>query len=351
MKILFLGDNLGGGPAVLGEQVLKDLSFLKKIKKIYAVTNSRVNSSKLDKVEYIKFPKRTFFKLPKIIERLLLLKKLDKNIVVFNMTNFPIGTLFVKPEKEIVLIHNAYFFSSPKNDNKTTLFFYLREILARRIVLWIMSFLSDKNLTSFSVQSDFMFKLASKLQSRGFKVHKSRFHRPPSLPTNQYLKIQKNKWFYPASGEPHKNHMLLLDLFSSALKLNNEIKLYLTLRKNDKSTRLIMEKALNLGLTDSIVNLGWMDSNLKDIELANSEGIIFFSNFESLGLPMLEIIALKKRALILKSELSDELFEKGLTYDLLTTNEIQKAIEQKRFINALANPKTVPMATSKIKLD
>ena len=72
--------------------------------------------------------------------------------------------------------------------------------------------------------------------------------------------------------------MLLLDLFSSALKLNKEIKLYLTLRKNDKSTRLIMKKALNLGLADSIVNLGWMDSNLKDIELANSEGIIFFSN-------------------------------------------------------------------------
>ena len=55
-----------------------------------------------------------------------------------------------------------------------------------------------------------------------------------------------------------------------------------------------MKMALNLGLADSIVNLGWMDFNLKDIELANTEGIIFFSNFESLGLPMLEIIALKK---------------------------------------------------------
>lgn len=106
-------------------------------------------------------------------------------------------------------------------------------------------------------------------------------------PAKQVTKDKQFDFFYPASGDPHKNHDNLVKAWGLLQSSEKAPSLALTLGKRDK---VLIKK---LGGEDklkamSVTNLGDLDHEAVLNVMAHSKYIIFPSVFETLGLPLLE---------------------------------------------------------------
>jgi len=90
--------------------------------------------------------------------------------------------------------------------------------------------------------------------------------------------------FYPASLLPHKNHRLLRDPELLGYFFQNEIKVFLTIDSN----QFLSEPG------GSLVCLGRLDRDACISFLRQSDGLLFLSEFESLGLPLIEAASARK---------------------------------------------------------
>lgn len=90
--------------------------------------------------------------------------------------------------------------------------------------------------------------------------------------------------FYPASLLPHKNHRLLLDPILLDYLFRNEIKVSLTIDSN----------LFPAEPSGSLVCLGRLDRDACVAFLRQSDGLLFLSEFESLGLPLIEAVNARK---------------------------------------------------------
>lgn len=99
---------------------------------------------------------------------------------------------------------------------------------------------------------------------------------------------QPNTFFYPSTGEPHKNHLNLLKAWEILFGDGYNFELYLTLPISHIELCNEITNLKNKGL--KIYNLGLLNKTDLALRYARSEYIIFPSFFESFGMGIIEAV-------------------------------------------------------------
>lgn len=103
--------------------------------------------------------------------------------------------------------------------------------------------------------------------------------------------IKADYVIYPANPWPHKNHELLLRVFSRVLQqYAGELQLVLTGKLKD-STYDPMETAQKLGIAEKISDLGFVPAADMPGLYSGARMLVFPSKFEGFGIPVLEAMA------------------------------------------------------------
>ena len=149
--------------------------------------------------------------------------------------------------------------------------------------------------------------------------------------------------FYPASLLPHKNHRLLLDPELLNYLIRNEIKVSLTV-----DSHLFPSKT-----SGSLVCLGRLDRDACIAFLRQSDALLFLSEYESLGLPLIEAANARKPVICFDLPYSRELLGDSpyyIQHDFRGDNPICCALA--RFLFDQPNPRqsalmreTLPIST------
>jgi len=102
------------------------------------------------------------------------------------------------------------------------------------------------------------------------------------------IEKQPNTFFYPSTGEPHKNHINLLEAWENLFDKGYKYELYLTLPDSFIDLCKEITRLKNKGL--KIFNLDLLNKTDLGIQYAKSEYLIFPSFFESFGLGIVEAV-------------------------------------------------------------
>jgi glycosyltransferase involved in cell wall biosynthesis len=149
------------------------------------------------------------------------------------------------------------------------------------------------------------------------------------------MKVKKN-FLYVASGEPHKNHRNLTEAW--ALLAMEEIRpgLYLTLDKSRFSELCawIEGKTKSLGL--NVTNLGSISAQDLDRVYKGSLALIYPSDFESLGLPLIEARCAGLPILAAERDYVRDVVDPEETFDPNSPVSIARAV--KRFLEIPEKP-------------
>jgi hypothetical protein len=113
--------------------------------------------------------------------------------------------------------------------------------------------------------------------------------------------ISSDYFIYPSSGFPHKNE----HIFCKIAEFVNQKYPHLQFVLTTKASRLSNSKILNIGMVDRLHSLALIKYSL---------GVIFTSEEETLGLPLLEAIYYKKRCLVIRKEYSINIFGTKYSY-------------------------------------
>ena len=320
--LFIICDNLAGGSTLLLDNLLADLRHDRRFKEVAIFTAGAVEvDPSFFSVVQLNSVVMKF--LPRFLVRIILCRRLKEKTCVLNLTNFPVGRLGVARESlEICLFHNAYMFSiPPSNFGKLSPAYYIRAYLLRHILLRALILFAGISRTRFVVQSDFMKRLADKYVASKCKVIKPHF--PPVSNRNKYHHHNHNLlehpeldqyWLYPASGDPHKNHKLLISLVAHAKARGLNVRVIVTITPRSSEERALLKNIERQNLWTHIKNVGWVTQATKEILLSKCKGIVFFSNFESLGIPVLEAIFFRKPIVAIDSAVTRELL--GETFPL-----------------------------------
>lgn len=352
LKIIVIADNLSGGGAILARNIIHSIleSSTRVSVMVLGSPKLRLSEGILQKLTIYKETKCRFPGI--LISRISFVRSQRKVDIILNLTNFPIGSKFLRDGNEICLLHNAYLFSKIRQKRRYDVSFLLQRFLKILTFRILLSF-SDNDITSFLVQTEWMRTCVRNKVPLKFQLMKAKRHTWP-MPRQSFTLDQglveitkrinhmigdKISWFYPASAEPHKNHLELIQLFAEAVKIDKNLILLLTLPTKSKFTKIILKKINELSMEQHICNLGWLEEDVKNYMMYRCDGIVFFSNFESLGLPLIEIHKLKKPSIVLKSAISLEILGPGThLYDLFSYDQEVQANEKKRLISSILAP-------------
>ncbi|BBN59004.1 glycosyltransferase [Hydrogenovibrio marinus] len=222
-----------------------------------------------------------------ILQRLKAEIWLKRNVLsddlVLNFGNLP--PLFRLKGKVVVFLQNRFLV-----DKFDYSFFSLKTKLRLYVeALWLVK--KVKNVDEFIVQTLSMKRLLKKRVNESVKVKEVSFVNVASKgEASAFLGNECNKtdFFYPASGEPHKNHKLLIEAWCLLSKEGFFPSLLLTLER-EKFKELcawIDEKVSEYNL--GVKNLGGLTHEETYDNYRTSKALIFPSKFESFGLPLLE---------------------------------------------------------------
>ena len=227
------------------------------------------------------------------------------------LSNIP-PPIRIKDKNVFILFHNVLFLES-FNKNKPLNFVFLNFLKRQYIIL------KKQNNYNWITQS----YLVRKKLSDSFQIYKNQISVFPIF-KEEFLSFTKEKctndFVYVSSGASHKNHKRLIKAFiSAAIKTNMEIKLHLTLSK-DELPRYVLPKNLKIEfhgtLSIDAVN-----------ELYNScEFAIYPSLVESFGLPLIE--ASNHNCKVIASNLPyvHEIIKPSITFDPYSVESISNSI-------------------------
>ena len=123
-KLLIIGDNLGGGGALLASTIIDEACHDDNIIELRGWVSRSVKVSPVSKFQAYT-PHRLEKFIPKWIRRALLARSVGQGWVILNLTNFPISKLGIdKGVTEICLFHNAYFMGSPSGVHSPIHFYF-----------------------------------------------------------------------------------------------------------------------------------------------------------------------------------------------------------------------------------
>jgi len=131
-------------------------------------------------------------------------------------------------------------------------------------------------------------------------------------PCGDTSKVQPSKlgfsyFYYPAATFPHKGHSNLFRSFS-ALKKRGDIHLKLILTGMKTSRwRALKRLAKSLGIENDVVHLGFVSYDNVLSLYAGAEAILFPTEFEGFGLPVMEAVQFDKKVICSRLGIFDEL--------------------------------------------
>ena len=137
----------------------------------------------------------------------------------------------------------------------------------------------------------------------------------------------RNKRFlYPASGEPHKNHLNLVQAWKCLAKNGLFPTLALTL-DTTRDARLLATIRL-IATKSNLVIENVSDNSERQIGILmhSADAMIFPSLLESLGLPLLESIESGKPVLASESDVVRDILDPEQTFDPLSPDSIARAV-------------------------
>ncbi len=319
-KLIIVAVNIhqGGGKAIL-ETILRNcssdldvLAFLDRRMKVPGDISKKV---------------KTIYTDPTLISRLyaefLFFKNAEVGDIALFLGNLP--PLFKLKSKVFVYLQNRYLVERISLEH----FSLIRRLKIKIETAWLL--LMRNNSDFFIVQTKSMVSLLAKI------VPEKKIDLLPIMSdSRKYSKkiLQSGNldsiFIYVASGEPHKNHKMLLDAWSL---LSNE-GIFPTLKltidsQSFKELFALIESKKNL-FNLKIVNLGWLSESEVRKNYTSSSALIFPSTFESFGLPLIE--ARHAGLPILASELDfvRDLVDPEETFDPKSAISIARAV--KRFM-------------------
>jgi hypothetical protein len=244
-------------------------------------------------------------------------KNLKKYKTIFCFASIP-PPFYIKNRKVVIYFHNLYLISNYRN------IFSLKLFIKRTY----FKILSHKKYI-FYVQTNYIKKqLAIKKYIKNIYVLPffDEF-RSLNISGKEIFKSSKIKYVYIADSSQHKNHHFLLKtwfLFFDTLGENKNIELHLTLDYNNNSLNKII-KNYSLLKKYNIIN----HKVLKNIDslnlLKSSDFLVYASNFESFGLPLIEACNLGCKIIAPDLEYVNQIIEPSLKFkpndsvDLLNT--------------------------------
>jgi glycosyltransferase involved in cell wall biosynthesis len=269
---IHLTNVVGLGASELLKSLLPELERLTNIETVYLPDKGPLSdfySGKAKKKTYRRFLPNS---ISRFLECTLLSKKFGGNSPLLILGDLP---LRVKTE-QVLLIQTPHLFPYKKNGANISSINYL---IARFIF-----HVNYKYVSFFIVQSEYMreriLMYYPKLSDRIYVI-------PNPVPTwlssenfsNKSKKNDKLHLVYPAADYPHKNHDILVKIKHID---SNKVLLYLT----------VNNLKFEISNLDWIKNLGRLNESQMINIYANVNGILFLSNDESYGFPLIEAMYL-----------------------------------------------------------
>ena len=100
-------------------------------------------------------------------------------------------------------------------------------------------------------------------------------------------KVPNTYILYPAQFFPHKNHLRLVEAFSKVSAAYPDCSLVLTGQARYEFAA-VMRKAVELGLQERIVHLGYVTTEALSALYVNAEFVVIPTLFESISIPVYE---------------------------------------------------------------
>jgi glycosyltransferase involved in cell wall biosynthesis len=323
-KIIYAPNIHSGGGRVLLDLLLKEVELNGGW---FLIIDNRVKVSKgvQDKILF-KVKPNIFSRLLAEFRIFFIHKKFSK---VLFFSNLP--PLFKLSTEVVLFIQNIYLVS------KEPIYqFRLKDKLRLAVGrIWIKFFIC--NVTRVMVQSDSMRRQVLKslklnAELKAFIGDEKKFDR--SNPQNIFKKLKtnktnkKNNFLYVASGEPHKNHRILIESWKLLSANNIFPSLFLTLdqSKHPELCDWISIESKKFDL--KIINLGLVDhENIQDLYLT-AGALIYPSLFESFGLPLLEASKVGLPVVAAELDYVRDLIDPDQTFNPLSAFSISKAVER-----------------------
>jgi len=234
------------------------------------------NKLQRNKKVQFKFIQPTLF--ARIAAELWLKKNIASDATVLFFSNLP--PIFSFNANKILFLHNILLLS------RFNLYEFKWTVRLRIMVerFWLRLFI--KNIDEIFVQSSEMLFLSRKILAKPCSLTPF-FERPPDDGLHgDDIEIIYD-FIYVASGDPHKNHLKLIEAFVMLASDNLRPSLCLTLPEetfmNINSQISTLQRLHNLNISNYTFN-----NSSKKRAYLSSKALIFPSNQESMGLPLLE---------------------------------------------------------------
>jgi len=135
-------------------------------------------------------------------------------------------------------------------------------------------------------------------------------------------------FFYPSSGDPHKNHHNLVQAWIELAKEGHRPSLWVTLdpKVNCKLISEIESAVQSHKL--QILNKGTLSPSLLQLAYLESRAVIFPSNCESFGRPLAEAQLFQLPVLASELDFVRDLFEPAQTFDPSSPRSIARAVKR-----------------------
>lgn len=232
-----------------------------------------------------KFP--TLHYWPELPENLLVLLEID---VLY--AGFGFSQLFTPAVPQVSLIvdvlHRAYPESLPPNEVAFRDKWYAEELEKATLVQTNSEYCKRQLVDEFAADPDKIFTI-------GVPVH-GRFNRVEMGRLPEQLRGLEHKYYlYPANYWPHKNHQRLIVGFQIYLKRHRPEVQHLVLTGNASQTRQeLIETSETLGISHCVHFIGHVSQAQLKAVWENSFGLVFPSNYEGFGIPVLEALYFQK---------------------------------------------------------
>jgi len=267
---------------------------------------------------------------PSILQRVRAERWLAKNVqsqdVVLCFGNLP--PLFKLRGRTVVFVQNRYLIDNVKLD-KLPLKVRLRISIER---LWLAKKIA--NASEFVVQTPTMKRLLE-IKTLGVKsVRILPFMERSSGYVRSLLQTKEQKsnidFVYVASGEPHKNHLRLLEAWCLLAEEGLFPSLVITLDKQSFTSLCDSIDEMKNIYRLNILNMGCLSHNdILDL-YKKSSALIYPSNFESFGLPLIEARQADLPILAAEVDYVRDLLDPEQTFNPDSPISISRAV--KRFI-------------------
>jgi len=319
-KIIINAVNIhNGGGEILLNQLISSLPNEDVI--IFCNQNYKnINKNKLG-IRFIKIKSNLF---SRFLSELIIFNKSKKNDKVLYFGNLP--PIFKIRSYVYLFIQNRLLVDYSIKLREFSFFLKIKLYLLR---LFLKFF--NKNVSKYIVQTDSMSRLVKKeLSNNVIKL--------PFL-LDIYSQKLKNKNFknklydfiYVASGYDYKNHLNLLDAWKLLAKENLYPSLLITIdsKRFPKILKNINKKIRQSSL--KVENI-YFDNHYDVIEMyTKSRALIFPSNYESFGIPLIEAKYLDLPVLAGELDYIRDLLDPIQTFDPNSSISIYRAV--KRFLN------------------